>query len=226
MSLESGSRDALHRQVSGAESSDSHASFASGSLKREVYGCEQDEDKAGECHNEGVQNEETEQIGVVKNLKTDDTCTPFVRTEIPENGDDLSVAPSSDAQETGDVAKESANSCDESVSPSQPQATGSHEQLENAVREYTNVITLHKGSEVNDMNQTLKSEMSATTEYTQNQECSISDSETHKALDDAVVLETEDKQISRLDNNNADQSGAEEVSESTEDEDTKNGEWI
>lgn len=65
MSVDSGSINVVDRQISGAESSDSD--FVSGSFKREVYGCEEDENAAGECSGEGMKRKETEQNEVVTN---------------------------------------------------------------------------------------------------------------------------------------------------------------
>ena len=216
-SLESSGEAPTHldRQVSGAESPDSHASSGSGALKREVYGCEQAEDEAEECSSQGVQTKGTEQVEV-KDLKTDDTS--LVRTEAPENGDASSVGQSSDVQE-------SVESSEEAVSPNQPGTTEFQKQLQNvSSEEKSSVGVVHK-DEVVEESDALESEISAIAEHTQ--ECKSSDSElTPKGTVDMVVTETEDKQTSQTDNNSANQSESQEVSESSEGDSLENGEWI
>lgn len=106
MSVDSGSINTVDRQISGAESSDSD--FAPGSFKREVYGCEQDEDAAGECSGEHMKRKETEQNETVTNYGV-----PFWKSE-PKS-----------------KAKASVNSYGDCLSISEPEAAVSPKQLNN-----------------------------------------------------------------------------------------------
>lgn len=100
------SRGALERSVSGAENSesvdsDSLASLArSGSLKREVYGCEQEENEAEECN---ISNKEIQGEGYEKTSESteilDRNITLTSESDLPENDSDRPVGDSSSAQQ-------------------------------------------------------------------------------------------------------------------------------
>jgi len=221
MSLESASRGTLDRQVSGAESSDSQASLVGGSLKREVYGCEQGESEAGDCNNERMQTKETEKIGEVKNLKSDDRSS--VRTGASENSTFLTAVKSSELQDSGDIAREGVDSSEKNVSQDQPEATNEvHKQSENVKGEGNGVGPVQE----EDQGQTIDPEVSASAANTQNQECTSSDSEPPEATDEAVVIAMEGKQISQSGDNSGNQNDSPDVSQSNDGESLENGEWI
>lgn len=100
------SRGALERSVSGAENSesvdsDSLASLArSGSLKREVYGCEQEENEAEECN---ISNKEIQGEGYEKTSESteilDRNITLTSESDWSENDSDRPVGDSSSAQQ-------------------------------------------------------------------------------------------------------------------------------
>ncbi|XP_073235946.1 uncharacterized protein [Porites lutea] len=234
MSVDSGSINIVDRQISGAESSDSD--FASGSFKREVYGCEEDENAAGECSGEGMKRKETEQNEVVTN-----DGVPLEKSE-PKSVDKASVnsyddslylseleargstrqlhkIKMDDAGDTSvdkidvvvktreDVEQHCVNSLEDStcISQSVPEARdNSLEQLEIAVEEFTNAVTVQKSDAVDDFDGKLGP--FAGTESTQ--ELTGSD---NNATDDDVI---------------SPQSGPRDVTESTETEALENEEWI
>lgn len=225
----------MERSVSGAEStdsvdSDSRVSLSrSGSLKREVYGCEQEESEASECSSNNVQTKETQQVKEVSNTIGDTTGT----TTQPK-------AESSDVTGDGTIVDKSVNASEE-IASSISEAAEAHEQNETLTTEDTAVDNAHEvGDEVVEENKTLESAKSVSHESIQNQECPSSDSVLTKAGDDSV-LETEDKQVlpsetedkkvlpfqEHVDNNNGSQSELQEVSgEATADKSLDNGEWI
>ena len=203
MSLRSPSRVALERSVSGAEStdsfdSDSRASFSgSGSFKREVYGCEQEENEVGECSGNDVPTKETEQNVEVSNTIGESNAT--ATTTLPKDE-------SSDVLGDRNIAGESVNVPGEITII---EAAEVPEQSET-------VTTTYQGDEVNEDTQTVESGNSACNQNTKDQECASSDCESSKASDDPV-LETKDKQDFPLevhvDNNNANQSEPEQASD-------------
>lgn len=221
MSLGSPSRGALERSVSGAESnesvdSDSHASLSrSGSLKREVYGCEQEESEASECSSAKVQTKETGQIKEVSNTVDDATAT----TTLPK-------AESSDVPADVTIAGQASEKLASSISES----AEAHEQNETVTTEDTDIDKAHVGPDFIEKNQKLESESSVINESRQSQECTSSDFVLTKASDDSV-LETEDKRVlpseGHVDNNNGSQSESQDVSaESTAEKSLDDGEWI
>ena len=221
MSLESASRGTLDRQVSGAESSDSQASLVGGSLKREVYGCEQGESEAGNCSSERMQTKETEKIGEVKTLKSDDRSS--VRTGASENSTFLTAAKSSELQDSGDIAREGVDSLEENMSQDQPGATNEvHKQSENFEGEGNGVGPVQE----EDQCQTIDPSVSPSAVHTQNQKCTSSDSEPPEATDEAVVVAKEGKHISQSDDNSGNQNDSQDVSQSNDGESLENGEWI
>ena len=196
MNLGSASRGTLERSVSGAEStdsvdSDSRASLSrSGSLKREVYGCEQEDSEVGECSGNDVPTKETEQIFEVSNSIGEANATAI--TTLPK-----------DESLDGNIASESVSMPGDIASPII--------EAEEVPQQSEAVTTLHQGDVVNDLEDTqiVESENSACDQNTQDQEFAGSDCESNKASDDPV-LETKDKQDFpsevRVDNNNANQS--------------------
>lgn len=221
MSLGFASRGTLERSVSGAESSesvdsDSRASLTrSGSLKREVYGCEQEESDEGKCSGNDVQTKKTEQIVEVSNTIGDTnananataTATLSENSDVPEDGN---------VGESGNASEEIASSIVE-LEPAE-------------VLEQSDTVTTHKRDEVIEDTQTVVSENSTSTHNTQDQECASIDCESTKASDDPV-LETTDKQVFpseiHIDNNNANQSEPQEASEEfTADNSLENCEYI
>ena len=193
MNLGSASRGTLERSVSGAEStdsvdSDSRASLSrSGSLKREVYGCEQGDSEVGECSGNGVPTKETEQIFEVSNSIGEANATAI--TTVPQ-----------DECLDGNIASESVNMPGEIASPII--------EAEEVPEQSETVATLHQEDEVYEDTQTVELENSACDQNTQDQEFAGSDCESNKASDDPV-LETKDKQDFpsevHIDNNNANQ---------------------
>lgn len=234
MSVDSGSINIVDRQISGAESSDSD--FASGSFKREVYGCEEDENAAGECSGEGVKRKETEQNEVVTNdgvpleksepksvdkasVNSYDDSLYLSELEAPGSTRQLHKIKMDDAGDTSvdkidvvvktreDVEQHCVNSLEDStcISQSAPEARdNSLEQLEIAVEEFTNAVTVQKSDAVDDFDGKLGP--FAGTESTQ--ELTGSD---NNATDDDVI---------------SPQSGPRDVTESTETEALENEEWI
>jgi len=207
MSLGSPSRVALERSVSGAEStdsfdSDSRASFSgSGSFKREVYGCEQDENEVGECSGNDITTKETEQNVEVSNTIGESNAT--TTTTLPKDE-------SSDVSGDRSIASEIVNVPEEIASPI-IEAAEIPEQSETLT-----TCATRQGDKVNEDTQTVESGNSACNQNTQGQECSSSDCESSKASDDPV-LETKDKQDFPLevhvDNNNANQSEPQQASD-------------
>lgn len=207
MCLGSASRVALERSVSGAEStesvdSDSRASISgSGSFKREVYGCEQEDSEVGECSGNDVPTKETEQNVEVSNTIGESNAIAI--TTLPETE-------GSDVLGDGNIASEIVNIPGEIASPI-------NETAEVPEQSETDTTT-HQGDEVNEDTQTMESDNSACNQNTQGQECASSDCESNKASDDPV-LETEDKQDFpskvHVDNNNANQREPREVSDET-----------
>lgn len=253
MSVDSGSINIVDRQISGAESSDSD--FASGSFKREVYGCEEDENAAGECSGEGMKRKETEQNEVVTNdgEPLGKSEPKSVAKEVTNDGVSLGKS------EPKSVDKASVNSYDDSLYLSELEAAGSTkqlhkikmddagdtsvdqidvvvktredveqhcvnsledstcisqsasetrdnslEQLEIAVEEFTNAVTVQKSDAVDDFDGKLGP--FAGTESTQK----LTGSD-NNATDDDVM---------------SPQSGPRDVTESTETEALENEEWI
>ena len=205
MSLGSASRGTLERSVSGAESTESVDSESrarlsgNGSLKREVYGCEQEESEVGECSGNDVPTEEIEQNVELSNTISESNATAI--TTLPE-------AESSGVLGDRNIASENVNVPGEIASPI-IEAAEVPEQTET-------VTTTHKGDEVNEDTQGVESQNSACDPNTQDQECASTDWESNKASDDPV-LETKEKQDFPLevhvDNNNADQSEPEQASD-------------
>lgn len=198
--------DTLDRKVSGAESFDLQTSLVSGTLKREVYGCEQGEDEPGECSSKEEQTKDTERIKEESDLKTNDTS--LVRNEGSENLPD------------GDIAEESVKSLEDNLSPNQPEATtGFHERRED-------VETVDSGgdsvqSQTDDAlegGRTLGSVVTVIEENKQNRECANGDSETHKAANEIIVMETGGQQTSLSGNSTGNQSDSKDVSETTDGE--------
>ena len=221
MSLGSPSRGVLERSVSGAESSesvdsDSHASLSrSGSLKREVYGCEQEESEASECSSGNVQTKETGQIKQVSNNVNDTTATST-----------LPKADSSDVLADGTIAGHAFEKLASSISES----AEVHKRGETVTTEDIDIDKAHVGNGFIESNEKLESESSVINESTQNQECASSDCVFAQASDESV-LETEDKQMLpsevHVDNNNGSLSESQDVSnESTAEKSLDNGEWI
>ncbi|KAL9967673.1 hypothetical protein ACROYT_G025954 [Oculina patagonica] len=180
----------MERSVSGAEStdsvdSDSRASLSrSGSLKREVYGCEHEESEVSECSSKDVKTKETGQIKEVPNTIGDTTATST-----------LPKADNSDVSGDEKIVDKSVNASEE-IASSISEAAEAPEQNKTAVTtEDTAVDNAHVGDEVVEENKELESEKSISNESTQNQECTSSDCVSTKASDDSV-LETEDKQVS------------------------------
>ena len=217
MSLGSPSRGVLERSVSGAESSesvdsDSHASLSrSGSLKREVYGCEQEESEASECSSGNVQTKETGQIKDVSNTTATST---------------LPKADSSDVPADGTIEAHAAEKLASSISES----AEAHQQNETVTTADTDIDKAHVGHDFIEKNQKLESDSSVINESTQNQQCTSSDCVLTQVSDDSV-LETEDKQVLpsevHIDNNNGSQSESQDVSAaSTAEKSLDNGEWI
>lgn len=206
MSLGFASRGALERSVSGAEStesvdSDSRSSLSrSGSLKREVYGCEQEQSEAGESSNNDAPTKETERIVEVSNTIGDSNTTAIAT---------LPTVESTDVLRDGNAASKSVNVSGEISSPI-IEAAEVPEQKET-------VTTSHQGDEVNeDIQNKVESEDSAGDPNTQGQECASSDCESNKASSEPI-LETKDKQDFssevHIENNNADHSEPQEGSD-------------
>lgn len=208
MSLGSASRGTLERSVSGAEStdsvdSDSRASLSrSCSLKREVYGCEQEDSEVGECSSTDVPANETEQIAEVSSSIGE--ANAIAMTTLPE-------AESLDG-----------NNASESVNVSVEIALPIIESKEDPEQSET-VTTSHQGDEINEDAQIVESENSACDQNTQDQECTGSDCELNEASDDPV-LETKDKldfpSEVHIDNNNANQTEPQQASEESVAEDS------
>ena len=205
MSLGSASRGALERSVSGAEStesvdSDSRASLSrSGSLKREVYGCEQEQSEAGEGSGNDVPTTETKQITEVSNTVSDTNTTAI--TTLPE-------AESSGVLGDGNIASENVNVSGE-IASRIIEAAEVPEQSEA-------VTTVHQGDEVNKDIPREESENSACDQETLDQECATSDCESNKASGEPT-LETKIRQDFssevHIDNNNANQNEPQEASD-------------
>ena len=234
MSVDSGSINIVDRQISGAESSDSD--FASGSFKREVYGCEEDENAAGECSGEGMKRKETEQNEVVTNdgvslgksepksvdkasVNSYDDSLYLSELEAAGSTKQLHKIKMDDAGDTSvdqidvvvktreDVEQHCVNSLEDSTCISQSASEtrdNSLEQLEIAVEEFTNAVTVQKSDAVDDFDGKLGP--FAGTESTQK----LTGSD-NNATDDDVM---------------SPQSGPRDVTESTETEALENEEWI
>ena len=85
MALESASLDTLDRCISGAESPrspDSLVSSASGDLKREVYGCEQEEGQSRERNSERTQTRELKLISEGATFREEDAS--LVKSDLME----------------------------------------------------------------------------------------------------------------------------------------------
>lgn len=233
MSVDSGSINIVDRQISGAESSDSD--FASGSFKREVYGCEEDENAAGECSGEGMKRKETEQNEVVTNgvslgksepksvdkasVNSYDDSLYLSELEAAGSTKQLHKIKMDDAGDTSvdqidvvvktreDVEQHCVNSLEDSTCISQSASEtrdNSLEQLEIAVEEFTDAVTVQKSDAVDDFDGKLGP--FAGTESTQK----LTGSD-NNATDDDVM---------------SPQSGPRDVTESTETEALENEEWI
>ena len=231
MSLGSVSRGALERSVSGAEStesvdSNSQASLArSGSLKREVYGCEQDENEEEECSsNKGLQKEGNEEIKEMpKKLDDKNACT--TESDASEIVSDTPKVDSSSVQQDGNT--ESANSSEEIVVQEQTET-------KTIETEDSCVGTANEGTV--EESQTLESEISVGINDTESQEDVrepvSSECELSKTTDDAAVEEKDERTVSSSEVhtdsiNTADQSEPHEISaETTADKSLDNGEWI
>ena len=205
MSLGSASRGTLERSVSGAEStdsidSDSRAGLSrSGSLKREVYGCEHEDSEVGECSGSDIPTKETEQIADVSNTIGEANATVMTTSLEAERSDVL-----------GDrtIASESENALGEIASPIvKAKEVPEHSET---------VTTSHQGGEVNENAQIVESENSAYDQNAQDQACAGSDYQSNKANDDPV-LEAKDKlefpSEVHVDNNNANQTEPRQASE-------------
>lgn len=242
MSVDSGSINIVDRQISGAESSESD--FASGSFKREVYGCEEDENAAGECSGEGMNRKETEQNEVVTNdgvplgksepksvdkasVNSYDDSLYLSELEAAGSTKQLHKIKMDDAGDTSvdkidivvktreDVEQHCVNSVEDStcISQSAPETRdNSLEQLEIAVGEFTDAVTVQKSDAVDDFDGKLGP--FAGTESTQ--ELTGSD---NTATD-------KDQQISKLGHVISPQSCPQDVTESSETEALENEEWI
>ena len=234
MSVDSGSINIVDRQISGAESSDSD--FVSGSFKREVYGCEEDENTVGECSGEGMKRKETEQNEVVTNdgvplgksepksvdkasVNSYDDSLYLSELEAAGSTKQLHKIKMDDAGDTSvdqidvvvktreDVEQHCVNSLEDSTCISQSASEtrdNSLEQLEIAVEEFTNAVTVQKSDAVDDFDGKLGP--FAGTESTQK----LTGSD-NNATDDDVM---------------SPQSGPRDVTESTETEALENEEWI
>lgn len=208
MSLECASTGTLDREVSGAESSDSQGSCASGALKREVYGCEEGEDDVTECFSVDIQTSDFEQVKEEKNLKTSETSSV-----------------SFESFESGNIARERIESSEENLSPRQPNSSSEFHGL----RENDETVdgaqegdTLQESEEC----ETLKSETTVGVEIPQNQgRTASSNSESHDLSDKAAAIETEQIEISQPDNNNGNQSESRSISDTAADESLDDGAW-
>lgn len=261
MSVDCGSINIVDRQISGAESSDSD--FASGSFKREVYGCEEDENAAGECSGEGMKRKETEQNEVVTNDgvplgKSEPKSVAKVVTNDgvslgksePKSADKASVnsyddslylseleaagstkqlheIKMDDAGDTSvdeidvvvktreDVEQRCVDSVEDStcISQSAPETRdNSLKQLEIAVEEFTDAVTVENSDTVDDFDGKLGP--FAATESTHE----LTGSDNNATVDD--------QQISKLGQVISPQSGPQDVTESSETEALENEEWI
>lgn len=73
---------------------------------------------------------------------------------------------------------------------------------------------------------TVESEVTVIEENKQNRECANGDSETHKAANGVIVMETGGQQASLSGNSTGNQSDSQDVSGTTEGESEENGVWI
>ena len=184
--------DSLHRKVSGTESFDLQTSLASGTLKREVYGCEQGEDEPGECSNKEEQTKDMEQIKEVSDLKTNDTS--LVRNEGSENLPD------------GDIAGESVKSLEDNLNPNQPEATTEFHERREDVETVDSGGDSAQTDDALEGGRTVESEVTVIEENKQNRESTNGDSETHKAHNGVIVMDTGGQQTSLSGNSTGSQS--------------------
>lgn len=221
------SREALERSVSGAESnesvdSDSLASLArSGSFKREVYGCEQDEDEVEECNiasKESPREEYEETTELTEKLDRNITLTS--ESDWSESISDTPVGDSSSVQQ--EKSTQGSNFSEEILVQEQTE-TKNLDAIDSCVASIQEAAV--EGTRKRD------SEASFDVNNTDDKHGLSSECESSPANDDAVEVNLKDAPTvlssEVLAGNGADQCEPQkDPAEATSEQSSDNGEWI